>query len=68
MFKKLTPRADFIKNATDERVRGFLWDAMQLASSHDPEHEKAINDLTKKIKVLTDRVEELEQESILLEI
>jgi hypothetical protein len=40
-----SPRFKFIHEASDERVRGYLWDAMQLASTHDPDHAKELKQL-----------------------
>lgn len=34
----MSPRKAFIKNADLKRLAGYAWDAMHLASSHDPEH------------------------------
>src|ERR1700734_1549088 len=32
-----SPRAKFIETASMKRLKGFAWDAMQLASTHDPD-------------------------------
>lgn len=37
-----SPRAKFIENVDLKRLAGFAWDAMQLASRHDPDLEKRI--------------------------
>jgi hypothetical protein len=41
-MRKLSPRAKFIAEATLKSLAAYAWDAMQLASSHDPEHAKEI--------------------------
>lgn len=43
-MRKLTPRAAFIKNVDLKRLAAFAWDAMQLASSHDPDHAKQLEE------------------------
>ena len=35
--KKLTPRANFIATADLKKLAGYAWDAMQQASTHDPD-------------------------------
>jgi hypothetical protein len=41
----MTPRAAFIKNADLKRLAAYAWDAMQLASTHDPDLAKSIKQL-----------------------
>lgn len=55
-----TPRAIFIKSITHEGLAGYAWDAMQLASSHDPEHEADLIRLFRAIENLQRRVDALE--------
>ena len=44
-MNKLSPRANFIVNADIKKLKGYAWDAMQLASSHDPDHAKELKRL-----------------------
>ncbi len=47
-MKKLTPKAKFIKEANPQSVAALARDSMQMASTHDPEHQAALvrlNDL-----------------------
>jgi hypothetical protein len=39
-MRKQSPRAKFIARADLKRLAAYAWDAMQLASSHDPDHAK----------------------------
>ena len=57
MSKKLTPCADFIKNADEKRIRTIVWNTMIQASSHDPEHHKWLTDIT---NVLNNDLKEIE--------
>ena len=45
-------RAKFIETASMKRLKGFAWDAMQLASTHDP-------DLLLRIEVLERQMQRL---------
>ena len=47
-----SPRAKFIETITLAKLAGYAWDAMTLASTHDP-------DLVKRIKQLEKNQEEL---------
>lgn len=50
MKRKLSPRAKFLKNRTTiKSVAAYAWDAMQLASSHDPEHAEELRRLESMI-------------------
>jgi hypothetical protein len=49
MARKLSLRAKFIKEADVKRLAGYTWDAMQLASSHDPEHARELKQLRKDL-------------------
>lgn len=51
-MSKLSPRAKFIKTASLEKVAAYAWDAMQLASSHDPDHEKRLAILERQVERL----------------
>lgn len=46
-MKKQTPRAKFISEASTDikKLAGYAYDAMQLASSHDPEHAQILKSL-----------------------
>jgi hypothetical protein len=43
----MTPRAKFIAEASKnpKKLAAYAWDAMQLASSHDPDHAKELKAL-----------------------
>jgi hypothetical protein len=45
----MTPRAKFIAEASKnpKKLAAYAWDAMQLASTHDPDHAKEIAGLRK---------------------
>lgn len=47
--KKLTPRAQFIKNATVKVIAARAWDAIQMASTHDPDHNKWLTEISRVI-------------------
>ena len=49
-MKKLSPRAKFIAEADIKKLAAFVWDAMQLASTHDPDHEKRLRALERPVK------------------
>ena len=54
-MKKLSPRAKFIAEADIKKLAAFVWDAMQLASTHDPDHEKRLRALERPVKQPTYR-------------
>jgi len=47
----ISPRKKFIQNFLDlknfETLLGYIYDTMQLASTHDPDHARAITHLYK---------------------
>lgn len=45
MKKKQSPRSKFIKESDLENVARVAWDAMMLASYHDPEHAAGLKRL-----------------------
>ncbi len=49
MKKKQSPRSRFIEEQNIKSIAAHSWDAMMLASSHDPEHEAALIRLEKLI-------------------
>ena len=51
-MKKLTPRANFIKNADIKKLAAYAWDAMQLASTHDPDLQARIAILERQTEIL----------------
>ena len=44
-MRKQTARAKFIAEVDSKRLAAYAWDAMQLASSHDPDHAKELKRL-----------------------
>lgn len=46
----MTPRATFINDVTFAELAAYAWDAMQLASSHDPEHARELKHLASLIQ------------------
>jgi len=38
----MTSRAKFIKQVSHKKLAAWSWDAMMLASSHDPDHAKEL--------------------------
>lgn len=66
MSKKLSPRANFIKNATIESIAARAWDAMMMASSHDPDHHKWLTEITnvlnKELKAVESRLDLIEHQ------
>ena len=49
---KLSPRKKFIESASLKRLARHSWDAMQLASTHDPDHAKILRDIISRIQVI----------------
>ncbi len=45
VMKKKSPRAKFISEVKLKRLAGYAWDAMRLASTHDPDHAKELKRL-----------------------
>lgn len=58
-MKKLTPRAEFVKHACLKRVRQRAWDAMEMASTHDPDHAKELVELRSRVEVLERQMERI---------
>jgi hypothetical protein len=56
----MTPRKKFIadccKTGGIRKLAGWAWDAMMLASSHDPEHARELIALNRELNELTSRV------------
>jgi hypothetical protein len=42
----MSPRAKFVRSVSLKKLAGYAWDAMQLASHHDPEHAKELQKLS----------------------
>ncbi len=59
--RKLSPRAKFIAEADLKKLAGWSWDAMKLASTHDPDHSKKLIELDKMCGYLFNQTLELEQ-------
>ena len=61
-----SPRSKFIETITLQKLAGYAWNAMSLASTHDPDHEKQIKQLQKGqeelIKALHKGLKNLDQE------
>jgi hypothetical protein len=51
-MKKQTPRANFIVTVDIKKLAGYSWDAMQLASKHDP-------DLLARIEIIERQLQRL---------
>lgn len=49
-MKKETPRAKFIKEAAPKAIAAMTWDAMHMASTHDPDLVKAISETDHKLE------------------
>lgn len=47
--KKMSPRSRFILETDFLQLKAYAWDAMQLASHHDPEHAKELVNLNNLI-------------------
>jgi hypothetical protein len=58
----MTPRAKFIAEASKnpKKLAAYAWDAMQLASTHDPDHAKSLKDLFRDSVSDFNRIVELE--------
>jgi hypothetical protein len=52
MAKKKSPRARFIESVDLKKLAGYAWDAMQLASTHDPDLEWRITVLERQTERL----------------
>ena len=64
--KKLTPRQNFIENSSWRDVRAKAWDALMMASSHDPDHHKWLTQITnvlnKDLKEIESRLDIIEHQ------
>lgn len=49
-MKKETPRARFIKECDPKKIATVAWDAMCMASTHDPDLVKAISETDHKLE------------------
>ena len=56
--KKLTPRANFVLNAPVAHIAARAWDALMLASSHDPDHHSWLKELEKIMNRDLQRIED----------
>lgn len=57
-----SPRAKFLKRFQDKELAAVVYDTLQLASHHDPDHAKDIKYAKSDIHILFEKVEELESE------
>jgi len=48
----MTPRAKFIASRDEKTLRGWVWDAMMIASTHDPVHAKELKSITDRLDVI----------------
>lgn len=55
----MTPRAKFVKKPNLEKVAAHAWDAMTMASTHDPDHAKELRELRSRIEVLERQMERI---------
>lgn len=49
-MKNQSPRAKFIESVNLKKLAGHSWDAMKLASTHDPDLRQAIIETEKKLE------------------
>jgi hypothetical protein len=66
-MRKLTPRAKFIATVSQEKLAAYAWEAMRLASTHDPDHDKLIRHSLKEIRILGCDFQKLESRIQILE-
>jgi hypothetical protein len=59
MAKKLSRRANFIATVDLKKLAEYAWDAMQLASSHDPDHAFTLESFEDRISVLERQMERI---------
>jgi hypothetical protein len=66
----MTPRAKFIAEASKnpKKLAAWAWDAMMLASSHDPDHAKELAELHKASILDFNRIVDLQARVAKLEI
>jgi hypothetical protein len=66
----MTPRAKFIKEASKnpKKLAAWAWDAMMLASSHDPDHSKDLAALHKESILDFNRIIDLQVRVAKLEL
>ena len=55
----MSPRVKFIATITIKKLAGYCWDAMQLASTHDPEHAIELDELRTRVAVLERQMERI---------
>jgi hypothetical protein len=58
-MSKMSARHNFIQTINLKRLAAYAWDAMQLASSHDPDHAKELKELRIRIDVLERQLERI---------
>lgn len=44
-----SPRSKFLARFSDKELASVVWDVLKLASSHDPDHEREISRISKKL-------------------
>jgi hypothetical protein len=55
----VTNRAKFIATADEKKLRGWAWDAMMLASTHDPDHAKELRAITDRLNIIERQLERI---------
>jgi hypothetical protein len=58
-MKKTSPRTKFIVETDITKLKSSVWDLMQLALSHDPEHSKQLRNLEMRVSILERQMERI---------
>lgn len=57
--KKMSPRSRFILETDFLQLKAYAWDAMQLASTHDPDHDRCLKYLLHRVSILERQMERI---------
>lgn len=49
---KATARKEYVSNVSDKVLKSDVYDALILASTHDPDHSKILDDLKDRVELI----------------
>jgi hypothetical protein len=58
----MTPREKFIKYASHRHIAKKAWDAMMMASTHDPDHAQKLKCMMRDVNIIFDKLHVIERQ------
>jgi hypothetical protein len=54
-----SPRSKFLEKFDDHRLAAVVWDLMELATTHDPDHAKELRNLHSRLELAERRLDRI---------